>query len=72
MIAACKDSYVVCACGFDRNGKWEWLRIKITLKNDVAKKKHCKKERVLATLLADIITSTNNPLINFCFNNIQM
>ena len=25
LFAVCKDSYVVCACGFDRVGKWEWF-----------------------------------------------
>ena len=51
------------------------LWIKITLqkwryKSDAAKltlqKWRCKKERALATLLADGITSTNNPLIVLC------
>ena len=25
LIAICKDSYMVYACGFDQNGKWEWF-----------------------------------------------
>ena len=47
VIAVCKDNYVVYACGFDWNGKWEWFYeskwcCKMTLqkwrcKNDVAK-----------------------------------
>ena len=42
IIAVCKDSCVACACGFDRNGKWEWFckskwRCKKLLQNDVAK-----------------------------------
>ena len=32
---------------------------------------HCKKKRALATLLADDITSTNNPLIFNCKSTIQ-
>ena len=46
-IAVCKDSYVVYACGFDRNGKWEWFcQSKLRCKNDIAEmtlqKWHCK------------------------------
>ena len=38
IIAVCKDSYVVYACGFDRNGKWEWFcESKLRCKNDVVK-----------------------------------
>ena len=63
-----KDRYVVYACGFDRNRKWEWFReSKWCCKNDVAKmmlqKWCCKKKQALATLLADGITSIINPLI---------
>ena len=37
LVAVCKDSYVVYACGFDRNGKWEWIcESKWRCKNDVA------------------------------------
>ena len=38
IIAVCKDSYVVYACGFDRNRKWEWFcESKLRCKNDAAK-----------------------------------
>ena len=38
LIAVCKDSYVAYACGFDRNGKWEWFcESKWRCKNDAAK-----------------------------------
>ena len=38
LIAVCKDNYVVYACGFDRNGKWEWFcESKWRCKNDAAK-----------------------------------
>ena len=38
IFAVCKDSYVVYACGFDRNGKWElFCESKLHCKNDVAK-----------------------------------
>ena len=37
-VAVCKDSYVVYASGFDRNGKWEWFcESKWRCKNDAAK-----------------------------------
>ena len=50
-----KDSYVVYGCGFVQNGKWEWFyESKWRCKNDVG------------TLLADGITSTNNPLLFTC------
>ena len=63
IIAVCKDSCVVYACGFDRNGKWEWFcESKLRCKNDAAK---MTSERALATLLADGITSMNNLLISF-------
>ena len=39
LVAVCKDSYVVYACGFDRVGKWEWfaesMQRYIILQNDV-------------------------------------
>ena len=38
IFAVCKDSYVVYACGFDRNRKWEWFcKSKWRCKNDAAK-----------------------------------
>ena len=38
IVAVCKDSNVVYACGFDRNGKWEWFcESKLRCKNDTAK-----------------------------------
>ena len=58
VIGVCKDSYVVYACGFDRKIRMI-LRIKMMLQ-----KWRCRNERALATLLADGITSTNNPLIS--------
>ena len=72
-IAVCKDSYVVYACSFDRVGKWEWFcESKLRCKNDVAKmtlQKWRSKNDVgkrSEPLLADGITSTNNPLIYDC------
>ena len=38
VIAVYKDSYVVYACDFDRNGKWEWFcKSKLRCRNDTAK-----------------------------------
>ena len=38
LVAVSKDRYVVYACGFDWNGKWEWFcESKWRCKNDVAK-----------------------------------
>ena len=38
IFAVYKDSYVVYACAFDRNGKWEWFcESKWRCKNDAAK-----------------------------------
>ena len=54
MIVVCKDSYVVYACGFDRNGKWEWFcKSKLRCKNDAAKMT----SQALTTLFADGIIS---------------
>ena len=48
LIAVCKDSCVVCACGFDWNGKWEWFcESKLCYKNYVAK---MMSERALAVV----------------------
>ena len=59
-VIAVRKVYLVYACGFDRNGKWEWFcKSKWRCKNDIAE---MTSERALATLLADGITSTNNPL----------
>ena len=54
LVAVCKDSYVVCARGFDRNRKMRMiLRIKITLQNW-----RCKMmSQALTTLFADGIIS---------------
>ena len=62
-IAACKDNYVVYACGFDRNGKWEWFcESKLRCKNDIARmmlQKWCCKitSQTLTTLFAEGIIS---------------
>ena len=59
----CKDSYVVHACSFNRNGKWEWFcESKWRCKDDVAKmtlQKSCcnMTSQALTVLFADGIIS---------------
>ena len=62
IIAVCKDSYVVYACGFDRNGKWEWFcESKLCCKNVMLQKWPCKMtSQTSTTLFADGIISDNS------------